>query len=188
MSGRAMLDGTVVAMQQYARDVVKLLEDPTNPAAPVRQISYFGRFEGKNLNSPNDVVFAPDGSFFFSDPDYGLKQGAKDPAKQIPFQAVFRVLDGCPLPVITDLTTPNGVTLSPDSKTLYVNNSGPDMRTMRYDIRPDGSVSSGSVVFAYAFVAGCLRAPPSVRRGHPDITRSERRRRGSGGRVRCRCR
>lgn len=133
-------DGTVVAMQQYARDVVHLIDDPSNPDAPVKQTPYFDNYDGKHLNSPNDVVFIPDGSFFFTDPNYGLKQGAHDPAKQLPYQAVFHVKDGKPKPVITDLHTPNGVAISPDSKTLYVNNSGPDQRIIAYPIHPDGTV------------------------------------------------
>ncbi len=136
-------DGTVVAMQQYARDVVHLTEDPGNAAAPVKQTPYFDNWEGKHLNSPNDVVFAPDGSFYFTDPNYGLKLGAKDPAKQLPFQAVFHVVHGKPTPVIRDLATPNGVALSPDNKTLYVANTQPDQRIVAYPIHPDGTVGTG---------------------------------------------
>ncbi len=135
-------DGTVVAMQQYARDVVHLTEDPSNPAAPVKQTPYFDNYNGHHLNSPNDLVFAPDGSFYFTDPDYGLKLRDKDPAKQLPYQAVFHVVNGKPTPVITDLPTPNGIALSPDNKTLYVNNSGPDQRVVAYPILPDGTVGA----------------------------------------------
>jgi gluconolactonase len=142
-------DGSVVAMQQYARDVVHLLEDPGNAEAPVKQTPYFDNWGGKHLNSPNDVVFAPDGSFYFTDPNYGLKLRDKDPAKQIPFQAVFHVKDGKPFPVITDLATPNGIALSPDNKTLYVNNSGPDQRVVAYPLQADGSVGKGHDVISF---------------------------------------
>lgn len=133
-------DGSVVAMQQYARDVVHLTEDPSNAAAPVKQTPYFDNYDGHHLNSPNDLVFAPDGSFYFTDPNYGLKLRDKDPAKQLPYQAVFHVVNGKPTPVITDLATPNGVALSPDNKTLYVNNTGPDQRVVAYPVNPDGTV------------------------------------------------
>jgi gluconolactonase len=142
-------DGTVVAMQQYARDVVHLTEDPSNAAAPVKQTLFFDSYNGKHLNSPNDLVFAPDGSFYFTDPNYGLKQGAKDPAKQLPYQAVFHVKDGKPTPVITDLATPNGIALSPDLKTLYVNNSGPDQRIVAYPLNADGSVGQPHNVLTF---------------------------------------
>ena len=142
-------DGTVVAMQQYARDVVHLTEDPSNHAVPVKQTPYFDNWGGNHLNSPNDVVFAPDGSFYFTDPNYGLKLRDKDPAKQIPFQAVFHVVHGKPFPVITDLPTPNGIALSPDNKTLYVNNSGPDQRIVAYPLHPDGTVGPARNVITF---------------------------------------
>ena len=136
-------DGSVVAAQQYARDVVHLTEDPSNPAAPIKQTPYFDNYNGHHLNSPNDVVFAPDGSFYFTDPNYGLKLRTKDPAKQLPYQAVFHVVNGRPTPVVTDLATPNGLALSPDNKTLYVNNTEPDQRIVAYPVHPDGTVGPG---------------------------------------------
>ena len=142
-------DGTVVAMQQYARDVVHLTEDPGNAAAPVKQTPFFDSYNGKHINSPNDLVFAPDGSFFFTDPSYGLKLREKDPAKQLPYQAVFHVKNGKPTPVITDLATPNGIALSPDSKTLYVNNSEPDQRIVAYPLKADGTVGPGHNVITF---------------------------------------
>ena len=136
-------DGSVVAAQQYARDVVHLTEDHSNPAAPVKQTPYFDSYNGHHLNSPNDVVFAHDGSFYFTDPNYGLKLRTKDPAKQLPYQGVFHVVNGKLIPVITDLATPNGLALSPDGKTLYVNNTEPDQRLVAYPVHPDGTVGPG---------------------------------------------
>ena len=142
-------DGTVVAMQQYARDVVHLSEDPSNSAAPVKQTPFFNSYNGRHLNSPNDVVFVHDGSFYFTDPSYGLKLREKDPAKQLPYQAVFHVKNGKPTPVITDLATPNGIAISPDGKILYVNNSEPDQRIVAYSIHPDGTVGPARNVIAF---------------------------------------
>ena len=142
-------DGTVVAMQQYARDVVHLTEDASNAQIPVRQTPFFSTYNGKHLNSPNDLVFVPDGSFYFTDPNYGLPLRDKDPAKQLPYQAVFHVRDGKPVPVITDLETPNGIALSPDAKTLYVNNSGPQQRVIAYPLHPDGTVGPARDVITF---------------------------------------
>ena len=142
-------DGSVVAMQQYARDVVHLSEDPTNPSAPIKQTPFFDNYNGHHLNSPNDVVFAPDGSFYFTDPNYGLKLRDKDPAKQLPYQAVFHVIDGKPTPIITDLATPNGLALSPDNKILYVNNTTPDQRIVAFSVKPDGTVGPGHNLIAF---------------------------------------
>ncbi|HLI77016.1 MAG TPA: SMP-30/gluconolactonase/LRE family protein [Acidobacteriaceae bacterium] len=142
-------DGTVVAMQQYARDVVHLTEDPGNAAVPVKQTPFFDNYNGKHLNSPNDIVFAPDGSFYFTDPPYGLKGRDQDPAKQLPYNAVFHYKNGHLTPVVTDLTLPNGIGLSPDNKTLYVNNSGPDQRVIAYPLQTDGSVGPGRNVITF---------------------------------------
>ncbi len=142
-------DGSVVAMQQYARDVVHLIDDPKNPQVPVCQTPFFDSYDGKHLNSPNDLVFLPDGSFFFTDPPYGLKGRDHDPAKQLPFNGVFHVKDGKLTPVITDLPYPNGVALSPDHRTLYVNNSGPNQRVIAYPLHPDGSVGPAHDVLTF---------------------------------------
>jgi gluconolactonase len=117
------------------------------------------RYEGKRLNSPNDLVFRSDGSLYFTDPPYGLRtRGDNDPEKDLPFNGVFRIPHAASHPagappdnarlqlLIRDLTRPNGIAFSPDEKYLYVANSDPNHRVwMRYDVNPDGSVSDGKV-------------------------------------------
>ena len=49
------------------------------------------RFEGKRFNSPNDLVWAPNGDLYFTDPSYGLRGLNADPAKELPFNGVFRL-------------------------------------------------------------------------------------------------
>ena len=142
-------DGSVIAMQQYTRQVVRLTEDPGDAAVPVKQTVLFDSYDGRHLNSPNDLVFLPDGSFFFTDPNYGLKLREKDPAKQLPYQAVFLVTQGKPVPVITDLPTPNGVCLSPDAKTLYVANTRPDQRVVAYTLGGDNVPGEARTVIAF---------------------------------------
>lgn len=142
-------DGSIIAMQQYARDVVRLTEDPGDRNVPVKQTVLFDSYDGRHLNSPNDLVFVADGSFYFSDPNYGLKDGDKDSAKQLPFQAVFHVKDGKLSPATTELTTPNGVALSPDGRTLYVNNSAPDQRVVAFPIQKDGSLGPAQDVIRF---------------------------------------
>jgi len=129
-------DGSVVMCQQYARAVVRLTGKPS----ALKPEPFFDSYEGKRLNSPNDLVFLPDGSFFFTDPPYGLKGRDHDPAKQLSFDGVFYYKSGKLTPIIKDLTLPNGIALSPDNKTLYVNNSGPAERVIAYPLHPDGSV------------------------------------------------
>lgn len=117
-------------------------------------------YQGKLLNSPNDVVCRSDGSLYFTDPPYGLRmQSDKDPAKQLSFNGVYRIPgaasrkpgskpDNAALQlIIRDLPRPNGIAFSPDEKTLYVDNSEPRKFWMQYHVEADGSVSGGKVFF-----------------------------------------
>jgi gluconolactonase len=131
------------------------------------------RFEGKRLNSPNDLVYARDGSLYFTDPPYGLPtQSDNDPQKELPFNGVFRIPGAASHPagappddahlqlVIKDLTRPNGIAFSPDGKILYIAVSDPHHKVwMRYDIQSDGSVANGRVL---------LDATSSKEPGGPD--------------------
>jgi len=131
------------------------------------------RYRGKRLNSPNDLVYRSDGSLYFTDPPYGLPtQGDHDPLKDLPFNGVYRLPGAASLPagarpansklqlVIKDLTRPNGIAFSPDEKYLYVSVSDPNhMVWMRYDVKPDGSVTNGKVFCS---------AAPSQGAGSPD--------------------
>lgn len=134
----ASKDGTVVLCEQYGRAVVRLVGSPDK----LRVEPFFDSYHGKRLNSPNDLVFLPDGSFFFTDPPYGLPGRDHDPAKQLPFNGVFHYKNGKLTPIIENLTLPNGIALSPDHRTLYVNNSGPAERVIAYPLHPDGSVGA----------------------------------------------
>lgn len=114
---------------------------------------FLSKYDGKRLNSPNDLVFARDGSLWITDPPFGLAKMDADPKKQLKFNAVFRYADGKLTPVITDLSTPNGIGFSPDGKTLYVSNSMPDMVVYAYDVGPGGKVSNRRVVIRYSGTA-----------------------------------
>ena len=149
-------DGTVIMAEQYGRAVIRLVqglstEDIRIPggSGTLQVQPFFDSYQGKHLNSPNDLVFLSDGSFFFTDPPYGLRGFNNDPAKELPFNGVFHYAAGKLTAVITDLPTPNGIALSPDNRTLYVNNSGPDQRVVAYDLHPDGTVGAARNVIAF---------------------------------------
>jgi gluconolactonase len=135
-------DGSVLACLQGGRTIARL--DNT-----LHETTVLDSYQGKKLNSPNDIVFAPDGSFWFTDPPYGLKGMNRSPDKELPFNAVFRYFHGQLTPMITDLATPNGIGFSPDGKTLYVSNSGPQMYVKAYDVGSDGTVSNGRMLIEY---------------------------------------
>ncbi len=119
------------------------------------------RYEGKRLNSPNDLVYRADGSLYFTDPPYGLPtQSDQDPKKELSFNGVFRIPNALSHPegappddsklqlIIKDLTRPNGIAFSPDQKVLYIAVSDPNHKVwMRYDVNPDGTVKNGRVFF-----------------------------------------
>jgi gluconolactonase len=100
------------------------------------------RFEGKRLNSPNDVIVGPDGVLYFTDPTLDLVAGEK---QEIPFQGVFRLDDTGKLTLLTkDLTQPNGLAFSPDGKKFYVDDS--EQRNIRvYDVESDTTLSHGRI-------------------------------------------
>jgi gluconolactonase len=113
------------------------------------------RFEGKRLNSPNDLVYRSDGSLYFTDPFFGLPKFADDPRKELPFAGVFRLAGGTVQLLTRELSGPNGLAFSPDERFLYVGNWDEKNKVvMRYEVRPDGTLSNGIVFFDMTTAAG----------------------------------
>ncbi len=106
------------------------------------------RYNGERLNSPNDLVYRSDGTLFFTDPPFGLPKFFDDPRKELPFSGVYSIHDGKLQLLTKDLNGPNGIALSPDERFLYVGNWDENNKVvMRYEVNPDGTVSSGTVFF-----------------------------------------
>lgn len=148
--------GRLTVAGHAQRDVWRL--ESLNPNAQVTILA--DSYEGKRLNSPNDLVYKSDGSLYFTDPPYGLRtQSEHDPARQLSFNGVYRIpgalhqKPGAPPAraklqlLIKNLTRPNGLAFSPDEKYLYVDNSEPKKLWMRYRVNPDGSLSDGIVFY-----------------------------------------
>jgi gluconolactonase len=101
-------------------------------------ITLADRYEGKRLNSPNDLVVKSDGSIYFTDPSYGV---SKD-QEELGFYGVYRLAsDGKLTLLVKDLVLPNGIAFSPDEQKLYVNNSEAKYIAV-YDVKPDGTVTN----------------------------------------------
>jgi gluconolactonase len=99
-------------------------------------------FEGKKLNSPNDVVIGPDGAIYFTDPTLDLVKGE---TQEIPYQGVYRLDDSGKVTLLTkDLTQPNGLAFSPDGKRLYIDDSA-EKNIRVYDVQPDGTLANGRI-------------------------------------------
>ena len=106
------------------------------------------RFDRRRLNSPNDIVYATNGSLYFTDPPFGLPKVFDDPRKELDFSGVYKLADGQLTLVTKELSGPNGIALSPDERFLYVGNWDDKKKVvMRYDVMPDGSVGKGVIFF-----------------------------------------
>ncbi len=107
-------------------------------------------FEGKRLNSPNDLAWHANGWLYFTDPPYGLGQQDEDPMKELDFNGIFRLnYETGELQLLNrDQTRPNGIGFSPDGKTAYVANSDGAMKVwMAYDVTDDGMFENPRVFF-----------------------------------------
>jgi len=99
------------------------------------------RYQGKRLNSPNDIVCKSDGSIYFTDPPYGLPRQTE--GKELDFNGVFRLAPDGTLTLLDDtFVRPNGLAFSPDEKTLYVDDTA-EMHIRAFDVLPDGTLANG---------------------------------------------
>jgi gluconolactonase len=101
------------------------------------------RYQGKRLNSPNDIAVAPDGAIWFTDPPYGLEGIDKSPLKEQSADRVYRLApDGTLTAEVSELAYPNGIAFSPDGRTLYVSNSDPKNAViLAWTVSPAGMLS-----------------------------------------------
>ncbi len=133
--------GRLVINQHGNRRVVRLEADE-------RETVLADRFEGKRLNSPNDLVYRSDGTLYFTDPPFGLPKFFDDPRRELSFSGVYALREGKLRLVAKELTGPNGIAFSPDERHLYVGNWDEKKKVvMRYEVQPDGSLANGRVFF-----------------------------------------
>ncbi len=109
-------------------------------------------YQGKRLNSPNDLVIKSDDAIYFTDPPYGLPQAFNDKRKELNHSGVYRIKNGTTELLATDLKGPNGIAFSPDEKFLYVSNWDitdiHHTKTIwRYEVKPDGTLQNGKEFF-----------------------------------------
>jgi gluconolactonase len=116
-------------------------------------------FEGRRLNSPNDLVHRSDGALYFTDPPFGLPRVFGDPRKELAHSGVYVLHEGRLSLAAADLDAPNGLALTPDERFLYVDNWQEDRKVvLRYDVASDGSLSNARVFFDMTSTPGeiCL--------------------------------
>lgn len=116
-------------------------------------------YDGRRLNSPNDLCRSHDGVVYFTDPPYGLKERNEDPDKEIPYSGVFALKDGIVSLVDSSMSWPNGIALSPSGDYLYVANMNKieeggetlyDVFWKRFKIEEDGSIGTGEIFYRAA--------------------------------------
>ncbi|MDX1429328.1 MAG: SMP-30/gluconolactonase/LRE family protein, partial [Rhodothermales bacterium] len=141
-------DGNVTVAQHGKRRVVRL-------GAGGAETAVIDTYEGKRLNSPNDLVFRSDGALFFTDPPFGLPKFGDDPRKELAFSGVYSVHLGKTRLLTDELSGPNGIAFSPDERYLYVGNWDESRKVvMRYEVNSDASVRNGIVFFDMTDAAG----------------------------------
>ena len=148
-SNGLMIDaqGRLLLCQHGDRRVARL--DPPFENPPREYVTVADRYEGKRFNSPNDLAVHSSGAIYFTDPPYGLVHQMEDPAKEIPFQGVYRIApDGTVTLLTKEMERPNGIGFSPDERTLYVANSFPERLVwMAFPVNSDGMLGAGRVFF-----------------------------------------
>jgi gluconolactonase len=150
-------EGHLVACDHGDRRLYRLHSDGTKK-------TLVDRYEGKRLNSPNDLCYKSNGDLYFTDPPYGLEKNWDDPARELDFCGVYRLgRDGKVTLLTKELTRPNGIAFSPDEKTLYVAQSDPAAAVWRaFDVKDDGTITNSRILFD---ATGWVKAG---RKGLPD--------------------
>jgi gluconolactonase len=136
------LSGRLVMCEHGDRRVSRLEADGT-------KTTLVDRYQGKRLNSPNDLLFTATGDLYFTDPPFGLPNAFTDPARELDFCGVYHLSVNGTLALMTkDLKAPNGIAFSPDGKKVYVSNADQENAVwMMYDVKEDGTFANGRLFF-----------------------------------------
>ena len=140
-------NGRLIACEHSTSSLVRMDPDGTGSGREVLASHY----EGKELNSPNDVVVHSDGSIWFSDPWYGrMPVFGVERERELGWQGVFRLPPGGGDPALVvdkdEYEQPNGLCFSPDESLLYINDT-PKAWIKVYDVGSDGTLSNGRMFF-----------------------------------------
>jgi gluconolactonase len=139
-------EGRLVVCEHVTSSVVRMDPDGTGSGREVLASHY----EGRELNSPNDVVVKSDGAIYFTDPTYGRMPGFGIEREQdLDFQGVYRIAPagGDPQLVAGDFGQPNGLCFSPDESLLYINDTE-HCHIRVFDVAADGTLADGRVLAA----------------------------------------
>jgi gluconolactonase len=140
-------EGKLWVCQHGDRRIAEMNASLNSPAS--RFTTVVGEYDGKKLNSPNDLFLGKNGDLYFTDPAYGFEKGPKDPKKEIPFQGVYKIDKAGKVTLLLDsIESPNGIGIMPGGKTLLVSNSDFKKRRLyAYAIGSDGSLTNGKIFY-----------------------------------------
>lgn len=133
-------DGLLVSCEHGDRRISVL-----TPAGGKRTL--VDNYQGKRLNSPNDLCYKSNGDLYFTDPPYGLPDREKDPRRELDFYGVYRLGKDAQLTLLTkEMTRPNGLAFSPDEKILYVGQSDPAAAVIKtFPVNADGTLGESKI-------------------------------------------
>jgi gluconolactonase len=137
-------DGSLLVCEHVTSSLVREKPDGTRETLATH-------YNGKELNSPNDVVTRSDGTIYFSDPSYGRMPGfGLEREQDLSFQGVYRIAAGGGDPELIlpedEFEQPNGLCFSPDESLMYINDT-PRALIRVYDVESDGALSNGRLFF-----------------------------------------
>ena len=139
-------DGKLLLCQSGNRQVARLNASLDSPKAQFTVLA--PNYNGKKFNSPNDLIADSKNNIYFTDPIYGLPNGANDSTRELNFEGVYKISsDGKVSLLIDSISRPNGIALSLDEKILYVGSSD-DKHTKwyAYHLDKNGNIESGNVL------------------------------------------
>ncbi len=129
-------NGDVVFTEHYGRRISRVSADGVISTV-------VDSYEGRRLNSPNDLTYKSNGSLYFTDPPYGLPSPED---REIEVNGIYRLDSDSTLVRLGDQPGPNGIAFSPDESRLYVADSSENV-WMVYDVAQDGTLNNGTVLF-----------------------------------------
>ena len=139
-------NGNLLLCQSGNRQVARMKKDIASPAPDFETLA--ATYQGKRFNSPNDIVTDSQNNIYFTDPVYGLPNGEKDTARDLPFEGVYKISRTGKLSLLIDsIRRPNGIAFSPDESTLYIASSD-DTKPAWYAYKRDaaGNLVSGGIL------------------------------------------
>jgi gluconolactonase len=136
-------EGRLIYLATPDRTVMRLEPDGTRTLLA-------DRYDGKRFSGPNDLTIRSDGAIYMTDSVFGLRDGLANPEAELPFSGVYLIKDGVTTLIYSNADNaggwPNGITLSPDERHLYLNAGFQNI--LRYDVAADGTIANPEIFIA----------------------------------------